>query len=518
MRVTVTRWIRRSFQLLALPASVLLSSMALGSEGSQTAPQTHSIPTSNVPLPLVRSFPLQKASSGAFTAHEIHPLNCSLYSAEMRSGSQKPAFHAEIDGSVPANAGVLHSASRVEVAESVPAPLPLPTCEELQSQVPRSVQALSSIRRVDGNQKSGVQAVPQPGEISMVKWEASGQVSNEGGKIPMSQDFNASDCPTISWTNSDFGDLLPEPTKSVAVGASSHLSDVDSSESVSGKAMLSSISSPNAEAVPTDVMKELAVLTPSLATVSAGDTYLAELDELLQGQANWLFGDEEIVDLAPREPEVATGHYLDELNSLASKNGHLAGNTYHNTSLSRQDAGGQQSAEDANHKSNFPITNPYETIAATEECCTGNSGEKPLTDFFKPVAEISVTGLSTQPPSRSADDMQNLLKRPVDSACQYMDNATPIAYYVPPRFGGSRPSRNTLKLCHNPLYYEDPNLERCGQSYGCMTTAVSVVHFSTAIAMTPFKMSQNCPRDCVQALPDCPTCHKFDNDVYCSGR
>ena len=518
MRVTVTRWIRRSFQLLALPASVFLSSMALGAEGSQTVPQTDSTPTSNVPLPLVSSFPLQKASDGAFAATEIHPLSCSLYPAEMRSGSQKPAFHAEIAGCVPSNQHLLQSTSRVEVAEVVPATVALPAFAGIQSEVRGGVQDSTSTGRDDGNRKSGVQPVPQPGEISMVKWEASGQVSGGGGKIPMSQDFTAADCPTIPWANSNFGDLLAEPTTSDAVGASSVVSNVDSSESVSGKAMLSSISSPNAEAVPTDVMKELAVLTPSLATVSAGDTYLAELDELLQGQANWLFGDEEIVDLAPREPEVATGHYLDELNSLASKNGHLAGNTYHNTSLSRQDAGGQQSAEDANHKSNFPITNPYETIAATEECCTGNSGEKPLTDFFKPVAEISVTGLSTQPPSRSADDMQNLLKRPVDSACQYMDNATPIAYYVPPRFGGSRPSRNTLKLCHNPLYYEDPNLERCGQSYGCMTTAVSVVHFSTAIAMTPFKMSQNCPRDCVQALPDCPTCHKFDNDVYCSGR
>ncbi len=517
MRVTVTRWIRRSFQLLALPASVFLTSMALGSDGTQTVPQTDLIPTSNVPLPLVSSFPLQKASSGAFAATEIHPLSCSLYSAEMRLGSQKPAFHAEIAGSFPAGVGMLHSASSAAVAAIVPAPVPLPTCAELESEVTRGAQDLTSIRRDDGNRKSGEQAVPQPGEISMVKWEASGHVANGGGKIPTNKDFAVSDCPTISWANSDFGDLLPEPTKFGAVGASSHLSNVDSSESVSGKALLSSISSSNAEAVPTDVMKELAVLTPPMETVSAGETYLAELDELLQGQANWLFGNEEIVELAPREPEVATGNYLDELNSLAAKNGHLAGNSYH-TSFRRQDAGGQQSVEDPKHAPNFPIKNPYHTIAATEECCNGNSGEKPLTDFFKPVAEISVTGVSTQPPSRSADHVQNLLERPVDSACQYMDNATPIAYYVPPRFGGSRPSRNTLKLSHNPLYYEDPNLERCGQTYGCLTTAVSVVHFSSAIAMTPYKMSQNCPRDCVQALPDCPTCHRFDNDVYCSGR
>lgn len=517
MRVTVTRWIRRSFNLLALPASVFLSSMASGSEGSHTLPETDSTPTSNVPLPLVSSLPLQKASSGAFAATEVHPLSCSLYPAEMRTGSQKPAFHAEIVGCIPANPSVLQPASRIEVAQLVPAPIPLPTCAELQSEITRGVRDLASTRRDDGNRKFGVQAVPQPGEISMVKWEASGQVSNGGGKIPMSKDFTVSDCPTICWANSDFGDLLPEPTKSDADRASSHLSNGDSSESVSGRALLTPISSSNGEAVPTDVMKELAVLTPSLETVSVGDTYLAELDELLQGQSNWLFGNEEIVELAPSEAEVATGNYLDELNSLASKNGHLGGNSFH-TSFSRQDAGGQQSVEDPKHTPNFPIKNPYDTISAPEECCTGNSGEKTLADFFMPVAEISVTGVSTQPPSRSADDMQNLLERPVDSACQYMDNATPIAYYVPPRFGGSRPSRNTLKLCHNPLYYEDPNLERCGQSYGCLTTAVSVVHFSTAIAMTPFKMSQNCPRDCVQSLPDCPTCHEFGKDVYCSGR
>ncbi len=517
MRVTVTRWIRGSFQLLALPASVFLSSMALGAEGTQTVPQTDSTPTSNVPLPLVSSFPLQKASDGAFAATEIHPLSCQLDPAELRTGSQKPAFNAEIAGCVPANLDLPHSISSVQVAEFTPTFVPLPTCAELQSETEGGVQALTSTSRDDGNRKSGTQTAPQLGEIAMVRWEASGQLSNGGGKIPMSHGFTASACPTITWASSTAQDLSANPTKPAAGGASANVSHADSLESVSGKAYPTSTSSQVVGAVPTGVMKQLLVLAPSLDPVSAGDTYLAELDGLLQGQSNWLFGNEEIVDMAPREPEVATGSYLDELNSLASKNGHLADNTYQNTSFSQQNAVGEQSAEDPEHESNFPIMNSYETIAAAEECCTGNSGEKPLTDFFKPVAEISVTGLSTQPPSRSGDDIKEL-QRPEDKACQYMDNATPLAYLVSTRFGGLRPSRNTLKLCHNPLYYEDPNLERCGQSYGCMTTVVSVVHFSTAIAMTPFKMSQNCPRDCVQALPDCPTCHKFDNDVYCSDR
>ena len=505
MRVSVTRWISRSFHLLALPASVVLSSMVLGSEGSQTMPQTDSMPTSNLPLPLVSSSPSQKASCGAFSGIEIHPLSCNFSSPEVRTGSQKPAFHAEIAGSGPARREALHSVSLVQVAEFVPTPVPRPNCVAFQSD-----RAGTEPSSAEGNRKSGGQSPPKPGEIAMVKWEA--QLSGGGSKIPMSREFAASDCPTIPWVNFRTEDYLTDGTETNASGASSSVAQAEASDSVSGKARLTSIPNPEINAVPSDVLKELSVLTPSQEQVSVGNTYLADLDELLQGQSNWLFGNEEIVDLAPSEPEAATGNYLDELNSLASKSG-IAG-PYRNTSFGPQETGADQRDE---RKGNFPIVNPYVGLEPEEACYPGNTSQKSLVDFFRPVSEISVSGVSSQPPSRSEDDSK-LLPRPKDRACKYLDNSTLIAYHIPPRFGGSRPSRNTLKLCHNPLYYEDPNLERCGQSYGCLTTAASVVHFSTAIAMTPFKMSQNCPRDCVQALPDCPTCHKFGKEAYCSGR
>jgi hypothetical protein len=69
-------------------------------------------------------------------------------------------------------------------------------------------------------------------------------------------------------------------------------------------------------------------------------------------------------------------------------------------------------------------------------------------------------------------------------------------------------------LWHNPLYFEDPNLERCGQTKACLTTLSSAVHFTTMLALTPYLTTVDHPRDCVQALPDCPTCHSFASDAY----
>lgn len=526
MRVTATRWIRRSFQLLALPASVVLSSMVLGSDGSQTVSETDSVPIANVALPLVSSFPLQKASSGAFSATEIHPVQWDLPSAASRTGNHKSAFRAEIAGCVPSHAVVVPAASVAEVAALQPTPIPLPTCEEFDVAVANTAVASILPAPDHGFRKSGAQLPPQLGEIAMVKWEASNQCSVGGGKVPMRQAFAASDCPTIAWDNSPADDFLPEPASAYPVGSSSELAYADSAESVSGKAFLTSISRQTVPAVPADVMKELTALTPAPAPVSVRDSYIAELNQLLEGQSNWVFGNEKVVDLAPGEPEVAGSSYLDELNALASRSNASTG--YHNTAFTLQDSAVKKSDEKPTgaptHKPNFPIENAYQEIGSKDPndpkfgCKEGVCGQKSLYDYFQPLTSVYVTGMSSQPPSRAKATDNAKLTLPDDSACLYMDNASPIAYHVPPRFGGSRPSRNTLKLCHNPLYYEDPNLERCGQSYGCLSTAASVVHFSSAIAMTPFKMSQNCPRDCVQALPDCPTCHKFGKDAYCSGR
>jgi hypothetical protein len=55
-------------------------------------------------------------------------------------------------------------------------------------------------------------------------------------------------------------------------------------------------------------------------------------------------------------------------------------------------------------------------------------------------------------------------------------------------------------LCHNPLYFEDINLERHGHSFGLLQPAVSVGHFFVRIPFWPYMMAINPPRECVYTL------------------
>lgn len=76
------------------------------------------------------------------------------------------------------------------------------------------------------------------------------------------------------------------------------------------------------------------------------------------------------------------------------------------------------------------------------------------------------------------------------------------------------PNRNLYPICHNPLYFEDPNMERCGQGFGIFTEAVSAVRFVGRVPLIPYMMAGQPPCSRVRALPDCPTCRRFDVEAY----
>ncbi|MEZ6063874.1 MAG: hypothetical protein R3C19_26300 [Planctomycetaceae bacterium] len=76
------------------------------------------------------------------------------------------------------------------------------------------------------------------------------------------------------------------------------------------------------------------------------------------------------------------------------------------------------------------------------------------------------------------------------------------------------PNRNAYPICYRPLYFEDPNLERCGQAHGCLTELVSIAHFAGRIPVLPYMMVAEPPHDCVAAKPDCPMCSSFGPDAY----
>ena len=64
-----------------------------------------------------------------------------------------------------------------------------------------------------------------------------------------------------------------------------------------------------------------------------------------------------------------------------------------------------------------------------------------------------------------------------------------------------------------PLYFEDPNLERCGYSLGCCTQPfVSGALFYGDVALLPLKMLVLCPWECVYPQEDCEPCTRYG---YC---
>jgi hypothetical protein len=52
----------------------------------------------------------------------------------------------------------------------------------------------------------------------------------------------------------------------------------------------------------------------------------------------------------------------------------------------------------------------------------------------------------------------------------------------------------------NPLYFEEPNLERYGYQFGCLQPAVSAAHFFATIPLLPYKMVVHPPHECVYSL------------------
>jgi hypothetical protein len=75
------------------------------------------------------------------------------------------------------------------------------------------------------------------------------------------------------------------------------------------------------------------------------------------------------------------------------------------------------------------------------------------------------------------------------------------------------PNRYTTSFCHRPLYFEELNLERCGNTYGCATNVVSGFHFLTNTAMLPYRLATQRPDCPVPTRGDCQTCQGYSHDI-----
>lgn len=242
-------------------------------------------------------------------------------------------------------------------------------------------------------------------------------------------------------------------------------------------------------------------------------SYLSDLNRLITGDSKWLLAKDELLDLEPgaAEPILMSGDYLSDLQKL------VAGMP--TAAQQARFASASQNSERPyrlTYNQNQPPQKYYEIPRSLEAECR-EPGQNPnsadISALFTPLHAIQVDAHSTAPPTLPENAENGELALPQNSSCQRMVENAPD-YYHANGYGVRRVPRNTHQFCNNPLYFEDPNLERCGRSKGCLTTAHSALHFAAQIATMPYKATVNHPSDCVAALPDCPTCHKFGSDAY----
>jgi len=517
MRVQILVFLVEVTRRVALPASVLVSTLAFGNDrvGVVALSNDNDIPVSKVALPFPRALPVQKPTSTAFGLSGHIATEWSIPVNNVRMHSLKPIQTAGPAGSHPCRSSdsVVSSDSAGSFAEGLGIFLP-PCVDVAMPDETKSISistATTDAVQSQGNQKPNAQNPPVVSHIAQVKWNSSATPSTGDRKSGFSPAFQADCCPLVLWNPDALGEFLPESAlEEISIGA---CSDLIVQDSASGKAYLGAATLANTGGIHPSVMEQLQQLNPHAAIhATSGGSYLSDLRQLAGGNSDWLYVNESLLDLAPHEPVYPSASYLDDLNAL------VAGSVTADPNQHRQTKTPQYASVSA-----IPVAvdtqagsrNPYSRLAPDLRCEA--IGGSTLESLFQPLSSIHLSGLSTQPPEMDRNQKASELSRPESQACAYLDNASPMHYHASPRHGSSHPSRNTHQLYHNPLYYEDPNIERCGQSYGCLTTAVSVVHFGTAIAFTPFKMAQACPADCVPALPDCPTSYRFDQDAYCSG-
>ncbi|MDG2221476.1 MAG: hypothetical protein P8L85_08860 [Rubripirellula sp.] len=95
------------------------------------------------------------------------------------------------------------------------------------------------------------------------------------------------------------------------------------------------------------------------------------------------------------------------------------------------------------------------------------------------------------------------------------DRAKEVLQTKPPiEIGGTAigailPDRYPILMYHRPLYFEQPNLERCGNTCGYFQNAISSALFFSDTVALPCRIWQHRGHSCVKAGGDCPTCHKI---------
>ena len=488
---------------------------AVGWEPASTNEKTDSVPVAHRPLPETSAIRSQKPTIAPYSNSKIAIPGWKLEEFRANSGFQKPS-HGTPAAAAASTLGPSGNSVQTASLEKTGGQ-PLPPCDVAETTaIPRHSAAFQ------GSRKPALASPPAESRIVPVKWDAASRSLDSAKMNRHGLAFQGECCPFVLWNPDSPGEFLSDATiDSAPLGSCSDLSIV---QDVAGRVRLASLPMRISSVMPDsthniapDYLAELQQLSPDVVpsqSSDAGEHYLAELQQLLKGKSDWLFANAALLDLAPEEGTPAGDTYLDDLRGLVQNQGSHSRPNYTQTGARQESPVSPKVAVPAGQDSG----SPYSNIAPDPKCVIpGGSG---IDVLFQPMARIQIRGLSTSPPTRNrkaTSEEPTELQRPENDSCAYLESHPPVCYFVPPRYGACRPPRGVHQLWHQPLYYEDPNLERCGRSSGCLTTAVSAVHFGTMIAFTPYLTAANCPNSCEKSLSDCPTCHSFGHDAYWPG-
>jgi hypothetical protein len=518
MRAWKFRVLTYSIAAIATCGDCLITLAASCREPAPLEVEADLLPQTRGALRETSAEPWQKPTLAPFAASATTTPAWRLEQSQSASESQKPLSGTRTVATTK-TAGIEPISAKVKTAQTSEG-RQLPVCEDREF-----VSSPAVFEAIEGDKKPSQASPPIVGTVVQVKWDA---IAHTPHSIKVNRSglaFQSEYCPFVLWNPSAPGEFLADSiVDSAPIGSCSDLNFI---RSTAGHAQLASlprsasaISSKSTSSIHADNLAELQQLCPDVASVQsldAGENYLSELNQLLQGESNWLFANAGLLDLAPDDATASEDTYLEDLKGLVKHQGKSSAATgvVYRKTLARQEETilpGQSARGPQGLRSRY-------LQIAPEEKCLGSSGSG-IGVLFEPMAKIQISGLSTAPPTRreSPDSEEPAdLRRPENASCAYLDNSSPIYYFVPPRYGARRPPRGVHELYHQPLYFEDPNLERCGRSHGCLTTAVSAVYFGTAIAFTPYLTAATCPTSCVKSLPDCPTCQSFGHDAYWPG-
>lgn len=128
-----------------------------------------------------------------------------------------------------------------------------------------------------------------------------------------------------------------------------------------------------------------------------------------------------------------------------------------------------------------------------------------------PVRSINVQRSVELPPVAETDSPA--VFQPTDHARAVLGRRAPVSYAAY-EWTPWQSQRDSHPFWHKPLYFEDPNLERCGRGWGVMTTPLSAGLFYGTIPFLPYRLTAEPPQCGVPTLPNCPTCQRFGADAY----